>query len=136
MENHHISYAQKIRKQFLHHRLGTGALFIVMLFCILGVYAPFFASSKPLVVVYNESVYFPLFNYLFYTGFYTKRIDIFFNILMFTIPVFLLILFLVPYGFVRRFLLLFTVAAQLGLFTLYGYFVVKDPASSAKLNQE
>src|SRR5665647_2838503 len=126
MENHHISYAQKIRKQFLHHRLGTGALFIVMLFCILGVYAPFFASSKPLVVVYNKTVYFPLFKYLFYTGFYSKRIDIFFNILMFTAPAFLLILQLVSYGLIRRSLLILTVAAQLGLFTLYGYFVVKD----------
>lgn len=132
MENNHISYTKKIRRQFFHHKLGSAALFVVCLFCIIGIYAPFFASSKPLVVVYNDTIYFPLFRYLFYTGFYTKRIDIFFNLLMFTLPIFLFLLFCYP----RKLLLLLTVIAQLGLFTLFGYFIEKDPASSAKLNKE
>jgi peptide/nickel transport system permease protein len=136
MENNHISYAQRIRKQFFHHKLGTAALFIVLLFALVGIYAPFFASSKPLVVVYNDTVYFPLFRYLFYTGFYTKRIDIFFNLLMFTIPIFLFVWFVIPHGLLRRLLLLSTIIAQFGLFILYGTFIVKDPASSAKLNEE
>jgi peptide/nickel transport system permease protein len=136
MENHHVSYAQKIRKQFLTHKLGTVASFVVLLFCVLGVYAPFFASSKPLIVVYNKDVYFPLFKYFFYTGFYTKRIDIFFNLLIFTIPAFLLTFWFVPKGKIQKNLLLLIVVAQLSLFTFYGYFNLKDPASSAKLNQE
>jgi peptide/nickel transport system permease protein len=136
MENHHVSYAQKIRKQFLTHKLGTVASFVVLLFCVLGVYAPFFASSKPLIVVYNKDVYFPLFKYFFYTGFYTKRIDIFFNLLIFTIPAFLLTFWFVPKGKIQKNLLLLIVVAQLSLFTFYGYFNLKDPASSTKLNQE
>ena len=47
----------------------------------------FLASSKPFVVEYDGEWFFPLFRYLFYRGFFfTKRLDIFFNLLIFTFP--------------------------------------------------
>lgn len=38
------------------------------------------------MVVYDGAIYFPLFRYLFYPGFFSKRLDIFFNLLIFTFP--------------------------------------------------
>jgi peptide/nickel transport system permease protein len=136
MENNDVTYSGRIIKQFFKHKLGSAALFVVLLFALVGIYAPFFASSKPLIVVYNDTVYFPLFRYLFYTGFFTKRIDIFFNLLMFTFPVFLLIYIFLSHGLIRRVLLALTIVAQLAGFIYFSYFNVKDPASSAELNQE
>ncbi len=65
------------------------AALIIVLFVIVGIYAPFLASSKPLFVIFDGKWYFPLFRYLFYSGFYTKKIDLFFNVLMFTLPIYL-----------------------------------------------
>jgi peptide/nickel transport system permease protein len=84
MENH--SYWKTFRKQFSKHRLGSIASSIIVLFVIVGIYAPFLASSKPLAVYFDGSWYFPLFRYLFYPGFFSKKIDIFYNLLMFTAP--------------------------------------------------
>lgn len=80
------SFYQQIWKNFKKRPLGLFALFIVLLFCLMGIYAPFLASSKPIVVSYKGDWYFPLFRYLFFTGFYTKLLDIFFNLLIFTLP--------------------------------------------------
>jgi peptide/nickel transport system permease protein len=80
------SYWKSLWKQFKRHRYGYFALYVVFFFCLVGVYAPFLASSKPLWVYYEGQWYFPLFRYLFYTGFYTKNIDIFFNLLIFFFP--------------------------------------------------
>lgn len=73
-------------RQFKKHATGMVGLFFVTLFVLAGIYAPLLASSKPLVVNWNGQWFFPLFRYLFYQGFYTKRIDLFFNLLMFTFP--------------------------------------------------
>src|SRR5262249_35645368 len=89
----YVSNFQLMWRQFRSHRLGMLVLYVVFLFCLVGIYAPFLASSKPIFVVYNGKVYFPLFRYLFYTGFYTKMIDIFFNLLIFTFPMFLGLLY-------------------------------------------
>src|SRR5438045_899141 len=79
-------YWRIVWKQFLHHRLGVFGLIVVILFILTGIYAPFLASSKPFILYYDGQWYFPLFRYLFYSGFYTKRLDIFFNLLIFTFP--------------------------------------------------
>lgn len=80
------SYWWSYWQQFKKHRLGYLALLVVLFFCCVGIYAPFLASSKPLVAVYDGSVYFPLFRYLFYPEFFSKRLDLFFNLLIFTFP--------------------------------------------------
>lgn len=79
-----------MRKWIKHHLLGFIGASIVLLFILVGVYAPFLASSKPIAVSYDGVIYFPLFRYLFFSGFYTKPLDIFFNLLMFTLPFFVL----------------------------------------------
>lgn len=78
-----------IRQQFKKKRLGMAALVVFILFCLIGIYAPLLASSKPLFVIYDGNAYFPLFRYLFYMQFYTKPLDIFFNLLMFSLPLFI-----------------------------------------------
>lgn len=42
------------------------------------------------MVVYDGSIYFPLFRYLFYPEFFSKRLDLFFNLLIFTFPLMVL----------------------------------------------
>lgn len=88
--NLNLGYWDIVWSQFKTHRLGIASLVVLIAFCLVGIYAPLLASSKPLFVVYDGDAYFPLFRYLFYTRFYTKWLDIFFNLLMFTFPLFLI----------------------------------------------
>ncbi len=117
-----------IKTFFKDHLLGFLALGVVFLFFLAGVYAPLLASSKPIVVYYNGSWSFPLFQYLFYTGFYTKPIDIFFNLLMFTLPFFFLF---------RKApkVLLFLCFLQVGLTCYFLYKTPEDPASDYQLSR-
>ncbi|MBI3901058.1 MAG: hypothetical protein HY324_02780 [Chlamydiia bacterium] len=75
---------ERVWKEYKKSRLGIGALFVVVLFLFIGLYAPLFASSKPLLVLWKGQLFSPLLRYVFYPGFYTKPIDLFFNLLMFT----------------------------------------------------
>lgn len=102
------------------HFLGFLGAFFVLLFILVGVYAPFLASSQPIVVVFDGEIYFPFFRYLFYQGYYTKSLDIFFNILMFTLPIMLL-------GFWKRGFLLFGMTLQIMVFSYVSIFGVKNP---------
>lgn len=128
-----------IWKRFRQHRLGYAAFYAIVAFGLIGIYAPFLASSKPFCVFYDGQWYFPFFRYLFYSGFYTKHLDIFFNLLMFTLPLGLLFFF-----FVRRRWLLISVEgclllAQVALFLYLSLSTPKDPEASpelAKVRQE
>jgi peptide/nickel transport system permease protein len=131
------SFWRVVWKQFCHRKLGLIALAVVAVFCLAGVYAPFLAASKPLVVKYNEEWFFPLFRYLFYRGYYTKRLDIFFNLLMFTLPLCLLW----GYVFRHRAVALWTslcmvLLVQIGMFTYFAYFPTVNPAMDSQLNRE
>lgn len=122
-----MNYWQTLGVQFLKRPIGKIALGVVILFCLVGVYAPLLASSRPLYVQYEGTSFFPLFRYLFYSGFYTKHLDLFFNLLMFTMPITLLW---------RSRLGLITVGSiQCLLFLLLILFPLKDPASSPELVQ-
>lgn len=121
--------------RFCHHRIGLAALCVVIAFALIGIYAPFLASSKPLFVVYDGKPYFPLFRYLLYTGFYTKVLDIFFNWLMFTLPIALLAFVIFSKRWRLASILTFIALQSMG----FAYFAFKhpsDPASSAILNDE
>lgn len=76
--------------EYKKSKIGMAALYVLSLFIFIGLYAPLFASSKPLLALWEGSFYSPLFRYLYYAGFYTKPIDLFFNLLMFTLPLALL----------------------------------------------
>lgn len=129
-----LSWGASVRRRFLHHPTGVIGLTIVLFFAFIGIYAPFFASSRPIVIYFEESWYFPLFRYLFYSGFYSKGIDIFFNILMFTLP-----LGLLAWVLARRTPRLATllggcaIAGQLLLFPLLLLFPIKNPEADPEL---
>lgn len=128
-------YWIRVWKKFRHHKLGMISLCVLMLFLIVGIYAPFLASSKPLVVFYDGNWYFPLFRYLLYPGFFTKPLDIFFNLLIFTFPLGLLIFFgLKRFPNVRGWILVILTLLQCVLFAYFSYSKPKDPASDAALN--
>ncbi|MCB1136905.1 MAG: ABC transporter permease, partial [Chlamydiia bacterium] len=82
-----MSFWSIVQRQFKAHPIGALALYTVAFFVVIGIYAPLLASSKPLIVTFQGDVYFPLFRYLFFPGFFTKRLDIFFNGLMLVLPV-------------------------------------------------
>jgi len=122
-------------RQFFKHKLGGCALVVVCLFCLVGIYAPFLASSRPLIAIYNKEWYFPLFRYLFYPGFFTKRIDIFFN----------LAAVIFPFVILGRLLLkgkklLYSLSALFSLQMVGFFFLIafplQDPASDPALNEQ
>lgn len=124
-------YWKFIWKQFKKHRLGVLGLFVVLAFSLVGVYAPILASSKPLMVKYEGEWFFPLFRYLFYPGFFTKKLDIFFNLLMFTIPGWLITVWMFKnHSFCRKASFFMMVCLQLGLFVYFIARPVRDPAAN------
>lgn len=135
--NQDNSYWMMVWKQYNKHWLGRIALWIVILFCLVGIYAPFLASSKPFIVQYDGEWYFPLFRYLFYRGFFTKRLDIFFNLLMFTLPLAVLCFYLWGRYPKRLMLSLFTVLILHTLvFSYYAYAPANDPEYDSALSKE
>lgn len=122
IDRKNLGYWDIVWLQFKTHRFGMAALYVLIAFCLVGIYAPLLASSKPLFVIYNDEAYLPLFRYLFYTRFYTKWLDIFFNLLMFTLPLFVLSIRWKVKGF------LIILAVQLALFA---WLVIRHPADPA-----
>ncbi len=127
-------YGKKNWRQFASHPVGVAGLVVVCLFILFGVYAPFLASGKPLFVEYRGVFYFPLFRYLFYSGFYTKWLDLFFNLLIVTLP-----LFVIAFVFFKRLKKAALIALclfQAGLFLYVILVPLGDPASDPKLSHE
>ncbi|MEI8365268.1 MAG: ABC transporter permease [Parachlamydiaceae bacterium] len=128
------TYWMMIWRQFYRRPLGRWALCVVLVFCFVGVYAPFLASSKPFVIQYDGELFFPLFRYLFYRGFYTKFLDIFFNLFIFTVP---LAMFSIVV-FKKHTKILITCLASVallhgGLFVYFIYGPSRNPAFDAVL---
>lgn len=121
--------------RFRSNKIGMTALACVLLFAFLGLYAPFLASSKPFIVIWQGNVYFPFFRYLFFSGFYTKPIDLFYNVLMFVLP----LTFIAIFCFGRKHLHwimcgAFVIQISCFVFTLSDY--IKDPTSDYSLFQK
>lgn len=121
-------------QQFKKRKIGLFSLIVIVLFCLMAIYAPFLASSKPIFVSYQKQWFFPLFRYLFYTGFYTKPLDIFFNLLIFTFPLFLLSFLFRKKA--RNWLFVGIFAIQCISFITILFSKAKDPSSSVTLNKE
>ncbi|MBA3815330.1 MAG: ABC transporter permease [Parachlamydiaceae bacterium] len=129
-------YWKIIWKQFKKHTLGLTALGVVLLFCLVAIYAPFLASSKPLVVQYNGEWFFPLFRYLFYTGFFTKHLDIFFNVLIFTMPIALIATTLYHQSRkILRVVLISLTSLQVIIFCFFVFSQPHDPSADKLLNE-
>jgi peptide/nickel transport system permease protein len=130
-------YWISVWKKLRQHKLGMFSMYVLILFCLVGIYAPFLASSKPLAVFYNGTWYFPLFRYLFYSGFFTKPLDIFFNLFIFTFPLGLLIYFTCRNQRKVCFWALLALAfAHCALFITFISGKGQDPASSSALNRQ
>lgn len=123
-----------VRQAFFKNRLGTISLAIFVFLSLIGLYAPLLASSKPLVVIYDKHLYFPLFRYLFYHGFYTKPIDLFFNIGMITLPLACIAWMLG--GKQKKTYLGCIMGCHIAFFALLLCNIVHDPASNRELTAE
>lgn len=130
-------YWIRIWKQFKRHRIGLIAFYLIFAFLLMAIYAPFLASSKPLFVVYDHTPYFPLFRYLFYSEFFTKSLDQFFNLMIFTFPIAVLLWKLLKqHPKALKLAWLSLVALQMLLFLYVAGRTPVDPAASASMNRE
>lgn len=130
-------YWMMVWRQFCKHPLGKAALVVVSLFCLAGIYAPFLAASKPLIVRYDGEWFFPLFRYLFYQGYYTKRLDIFFNLLIFTFPAMILSVYLFRHQKrLRKIAFALLLFVQMALFAYFIYEPLQDPAFNPHLSKK
>jgi peptide/nickel transport system permease protein len=129
----HESFWNTAFRQFSRRRIGMAALFVLAFFVLVGVYAPFLASSQPLVVRYDGQWYFPLFRYLFFSGFFTTRLDIFFNLLIFTLPLVVAAFWLSPRN--RFWAWMAICVAQAGIFAAILLMPESDPAADSQLTQ-
>ncbi len=131
MRENHRSYWQDIWKKFWGKKSAVFGSTILIFFILLALYAPFLASCKPIAVHFGNDWYFPLFRYYFSSSFYSKGIDLFFNILGFGFPLFLLACF-VPRSF-RAFYLGCSLAIVCAFFLLFGLWITLDPANDSRL---
>lgn len=128
------SWFQSIVKRFFNNPLGVVGLTVIFLFFIAAVYAPFLASSRPIVIKYDGIWYFPLFRYLFYPGFFSKGIDLFFNLMIFTFPLAIFAcLFWNRLPKAASALFLSAIFFQLAAFAFLLLFPVNDPAADLSL---
>ena len=125
------SYWKDIWKNFWSQKSGIFGSCILAVFIFIALYAPFLASSKPLAVKCGDEWYFPLFRYLFSSFFYSKNIDLFFNILGACFP-FLLLIFLLPKK-MRSGVYVLLSGVIIGLFVTFGFFITLDPANDIEL---
>lgn len=105
------------------------SIIVLSIFAFFGLYAPFFASGKPLFLIWEDRIYFPLFRYLFFSGYFTKPIDLFFNILMLLLPLALLFHFFLKKKSARIISFLIFAFLQISLFLFISSGAVKDPLS-------
>lgn len=126
-----LSQSQLIWKEFKKNKIALTGLFFLFFLTFLGLYAPFFASSKPLLIQFKSHYYSPLLRYLFYPGFFTKPLDIFFNLLMFILPLFLVALKVWPKA--KKQLSFFFLALQIFFTCCFSFGLVKNPELSLSL---
>lgn len=124
-------YWNTVWQSFKRNPLGIFGAVILTVFFLIAIWAPFLACSKPLFVVYRGEWYFPLFRYLLSSLFFTKKIDIFFNIVGILFLPFLVACFLK-----KKWLKIALGVACIGGFFFFGFFYVADPAVSVRLNQK
>jgi len=109
----------KIVRELKQRPIALLATIFLTLFVLIAFFAPFLASNQPIFAVFEGHVFFPVFRYLLYPGFYTKPIDQAFNLLLLFVPFFIL--------FYRKFwipLLLFVVT-----FFALQMFPIKSPVA-------
>ncbi|MBF5051003.1 Uncharacterized protein CLAVI_000627 [Candidatus Clavichlamydia salmonicola] len=116
-------------KSFKLQKIRLLGVWLFITLCIIGIYAPIFASSQPLVIKWQGKFFFPWFRYLFYTGFYTKPVDLFFNLFMFVLLIGIVSSFLINRK-MWKWLIIASVVVQFLGFSIISKGIIKDPARS------
>lgn len=89
-----IDYWTIVWSQFRKNRLAMIGLSSIVLLVLLAIYAPLISLDKPLFYYYNSQWGFPFFWSLFDRNFFENGVDLFFNIQIFLLPSFCLLLFM------------------------------------------
>ena len=129
-----LGYWTNIWERFSRRPLGLIGGVVFLIFVAIALWAPFLASSKPLAVDWEHKLYFPLFRYLFSSVFFTKKIDIFFNILGVCFPLFLFAL--LSHKKLRIVLVSAVFLFTAFLFCYFGLWHYYDPSINATLTLE
>ncbi|MEG0037365.1 MAG: ABC transporter permease subunit [Victivallaceae bacterium] len=134
MDSRH-SFFKSFFSRFKKNRAAFGALLVFIILSLIGVYAPFFACSKPFIVRWGGEYYFPFLRFLFFKGFYTKPLDLFFNVFMFVLPLMIAGLLILSKKWHRQTWLGISVFLQLFFFLLVNAGVVKNPGENEILQK-
>jgi len=110
-----VTYADIVRAQFAKHRDAVWCLRILFALCLVATYAPAIAMDIPFWTNLGGHSSFPWFRALFDPSVFKLAVDAFFNLLMATVPLFLLAWFLFR-GRRRRWALLGITVLHLLLF--------------------
>lgn len=109
------------------------AFFVFSFIILIGIYAPLLSFSLPLAVKYKNEWYYPLFYALLSKDYFSQPIDLFFNLLMFSLPFFLVtrLLFYIQW---RRWWLAISLV-QLATFFFILSYPLKHPGSGMLYSQ-
>lgn len=127
-----VSFYKRFCQAYQKNFLASLALKFFIFLSLIGVYAPLFASSKPILVQWHGKWFSPLFRYLWFPGFYTKPIDLFFNVLMVTLPFFILSIKILR-SLARRIVIIGLLLCQLLGFFFASLGGVQDPGKNQEL---
>ncbi len=128
-----ISYWNIVWEQFSKGFLPMLGLFTVIALLLLAIYAPMISLDKPFYYISGDRVSFPWFAALFDRNFFENGVDIFFNIQMFLMPPFVVLIYFLNRFLKWRFfdffpkLLLFYGLISYGLFLMIDFNPMKLP---------
>ncbi|MCO4784262.1 MAG: ABC transporter permease [Candidatus Cloacimonetes bacterium] len=88
-----VEYWDIVWAQFKKNKLAMFGLYSILAIVLIAIYAPFISLNKPIYVVCNGEWDFPLFASLFDQNFFQNGVDLFFNLQIFLLPLFLLLIF-------------------------------------------
>lgn len=87
-----VEYWDIVWAQFKKNKLAMFGLYSILAIVFIAIYAPFISLNKPIYVACNGEWDFPLFSSLFDQNFFQNGVDLFFNLQIFLMPLFLLII--------------------------------------------
>ena len=91
-ESEKVEYWDIVWAQFKKNGLAMFGLYSILAIILIAIYAPFISLNKPIYVVSNGVWEFPLFKSLFDQNFFQNGVDLFFNLQIFLLPLFLIII--------------------------------------------
>ncbi|MEE2665468.1 MAG: ABC transporter permease [Myxococcota bacterium] len=86
VESQRVAYSSIVWTELSQNRVAMVGLFVLLMFCLLAIYAPLLSLGQPLTWRDAEGLRFPWFGALFNRLLFENAVDVFFNLLMVLSP--------------------------------------------------